>query len=344
MAHGLFLGWDEIKSSPNFPIATKQIINVATDGGANERNYDATTDLDGNGSVDAFDDVISVVDNAKIEGLDELDMEGIAITDTLRDWYKDWALVPQPGISAPPFSKPGWIRVVADASEFANTIGQKLEVIITEETIVWVPSIEGALAAGFLTVGVISMVSSLASAVSNLGNYPSNNLAYKINNALPGIFKKWLYEFISSKQKFIVMQKVGSPFTLTRQEIFSFALSLSVLTFVFSYAKAGNFNQILPLIPIVFSISILIEFLRNFVVEAVAKSQGVWSEYHLWYFGLSAILFTALTFQAPFSWPARMCHHSPRFTIRSLGLVSLVGITVLLASATIFYLLFILHP
>jgi len=135
MAHGLALGWATIKGSANFGTANKQIINLATDGVPNIRNDAATTDLDGDGDVDAYDDVIASVNTAETEGLDELDMEGIDITTSVRDWFRDYVVRPQPGNIAPPFV-PGWIRVVADATEFAETVGEKFEAIAPPEEVV----------------------------------------------------------------------------------------------------------------------------------------------------------------------------------------------------------------
>jgi len=133
MAHGLYLGWKEISNSPNFETAKYQIINLATDGEPNRRNDNATSDLDGDGDINYWDDVIAVVNNAVNQGLEELDVEGISTTDLFRDWFKNWIVHPQPGILAPPFTKPGWIRVVADAAEFANTIAQKLKLVVFPE-------------------------------------------------------------------------------------------------------------------------------------------------------------------------------------------------------------------
>lgn len=135
MAHGLYLGWKEISNSPNFETAKYQVINLATDGEPNRRNNNATSDLDGDGDIDCWDDVIGVVNNAVNQGLEELDIEGISITNSSRDWFKNWTVHPQPGILAPPFSKPGWIRVVKDTTEFVNTIDQKLQLVtFPEET------------------------------------------------------------------------------------------------------------------------------------------------------------------------------------------------------------------
>lgn len=337
-AHGLYLGWKEIRGSPNFSPAARQVINLATDEEPNVRNNNATSDLDGSGgSPDELDDLIAVVNDAVGQGLDELDMEGIGLAGNVRDWFKTWVLRPQPGILAPPFSKPGWIRIVADATEFANTLGQKLQTIIAGESTVWVPSAEGALVAGVLTVGVTSVLSSLSSAVSNPESCPSSALAEGVNEFFPDTLKKWLHEFISSKRKLIIGQRTGFPFVLTRQEVLSYAVALSALTFAFSYAKTGDLNKILSMLPTILATSIIVEFVKNFSIAAVARSQGVWTEHRLWYFGLTMFLFSSLVFRVPFSSPSRMTHHSPKFTRRSLGLVSSASVFVALSFAALFY-------
>lgn len=341
-AHGLYLGWQELRGSPNFAASVKKVINLATDETPNLRNNNATVDMDNSGgTIDARDDVIVVVNDAVSQGLDELDVEGIGILPSERDWFKDWVVRPQPGVLAPPFSKSGWIRVVADVPEFANTLGQKMQVIITGDRGIWVPPVEIALVVSAITVSVTSVVSSLASAVDNPQNYPSQMIAQRINQFLPETLKKWLHEFISSKRKLIIGQKTGRSFTLTRQEMLSYAVSLSILTFAFSYARVATLDQIWPVIPTVLATSIIVEFVKNFSIEVVARSRGVWTEHRLWYFGLAAFLFSTLAFKVPFSAPSRITHHSPKFTRRSLGLVSSASIFIALAFAAIFYALFI---
>jgi hypothetical protein len=134
MAHGLYLGWKTIESSVNFPTSTRQVINLATDGDPNVRNNNATSDLDGSGgSTTARDDVIAVVDYAVSQGLDELDAEGIGISNSSRDWIKNWTVRPQPGNLAPPFN-PGWIRVVANSTVFAGTVGEKFNAVLVDHT------------------------------------------------------------------------------------------------------------------------------------------------------------------------------------------------------------------
>lgn len=343
MAHGLYLGWKEISNSPNFATAAKRVVNLATDGEPTDRNKNATSDLDGDGYTNQYDDLIAVVNNAEVQGLDELDMEGIAISNYYRDWFKNWVVRPQPGILAPPFSKQGWIRVVADATEFANTIGEKLQIITAEvqEAITWAPAAEGVLVAAALTVGITSGVSAVASAASNPESFPSNKLAQKISDMFPDSVKKWLESLISSKTGEAIEHRVGAAFIFTKLELFSIAVSFAVVTFAFSYAKAETLDRILPLIPIVLVTAIVVDFTKDIVRDVVARSQGVWSEYRLWYLGLAMFLVSAIVFKAPFSSPNRIRHHSPKFTTRSVGLISLTAVIIPLVFAVIFYMLFV---
>jgi hypothetical protein len=135
-AHGIYLGWKEMNASQHFSTAERQLINLVTDGEPNVRNNNATTDEDGSGFTDHWDDVIAAKNIAVSQGLDELDMEGIGITTQARDWFKTWVLHPQPGHIAPDEGFiPGWIRVVATADEFALAIKEKFEVIIDGDAV-----------------------------------------------------------------------------------------------------------------------------------------------------------------------------------------------------------------
>jgi hypothetical protein len=132
MADGIFLGWTELRNSPNFALSEEQVINLATDGEANIRNYNATSDLDGSGgSPDAHDDVIAVVNYAVSQGLDELDVEGIGNFTLYKDWLEIWVVRPQPAHLAPPFN-PGWIRLVTDSLVFAETLGEKFNAVLDD--------------------------------------------------------------------------------------------------------------------------------------------------------------------------------------------------------------------
>jgi len=340
MADGLYLAWRELRSSANYQNAAKHVINLATDGMPNVRNKNATSDLDGDGRVDAYDDVIAVVNSTSNQGLDELDMEGISVSDTDMQWFKDNVVRPQPGIFAPPFTKAGWVRQVADVEEFASTIGQKLQAVIGVEE-VWTPNALGALIAGIFTVGITSVVSALASAVANPETFPSQAIAQKISQIFPDTLKRWLHEFISSKRKLVIGPLKRSSFTVTKFEVAAYAVALAILTFAFAYVKAPTLNEILVIIPTVLATSIIVEFTKNYVISVIARIEGVWTEYRLWYFGLTLFLFSIFVLKVPFSSPGRLTHNAPKFTKKSLGLISAVQVLIPLAFAMVFYGLFI---
>jgi Zn-dependent protease len=338
--HGLYLGWAELKNSPNFGFSAKQVINLATDGVPNVRNENATNDMDGSGgSPNANDDVIATVIAAVSEGLDELDVEAIGMTESNSVWLRDYVVNPQPGAEAPPFIKPGWLRVVADPAEFASTIGQKIGVIIHGEDAAWTPSAEGALAAGLFTVGLTGTISAIGSAVSNPETFPSNVIAKKIAEALPDVLKKWMHEFISSKRKQTIPKKTGSVFRLTKIEIISYIIALSVLTLAFGYAKTQTLNEILLVLPTVLATSIVVGFMKSFLEETIARKLSVWTEHRIWYFGLASFVLSTLIFRVPFSAPSRNVFYSKEFTKRSIGLVSSSSVLIGLLFAAIFYIL-----
>jgi Zn-dependent protease len=208
-------------------------------------------------------------------------------------------------------------------------------------SVTWAPSAEGALVASALTVSITSGVSAVASAVSNPESCPSNKLAEKANDILPDSVKKWLDSFICSKTGASIEHRVSFALFFTKQEIISIAVSLAVITFAFSYAKAENLNQILSLVPIVLVTAIIVDLTKDLVREVIARRLGVWSEYRLWYFGLVMFLISAIAFKAPFSSPNRIRHNSPNLTTRKVGILSLTAIVVPLIFAGFFYMLFV---
>jgi Zn-dependent protease/uncharacterized protein YegL len=341
MADGLYLAWRELRNSANYQNAAKHVINLATDGMPNVRNENATSDLDGDGRVNAYDDVIAVVNGAANQGLDELDMEGMGVSNADMTWFRDNVVRPQPGIFAPPFTKTGWVRQVADIEEFASTIGQKLQVVIKGAEEVWTPSALGAFVTGIITVGITSVISTFASAVTNPETFPSQTIAQKISDMFPETLKKWLHEFIVSKRKLVIGPRRGSPFTVTKFEVVSYFVSLSVLTFAFAYVKAPTLNEISVIIPTVLVTSIIVEFTKNYVVSVTARIEGVWTEHRLWYLGLTLLLFSSFVFRVPFSSPSRLTHNAPKFTKKSLGLVATAQVLIAIAFAMVFYVLFI---
>ena len=342
-AFGVYLGWQELRNSPRFSVSGRQVINLATDSkpSDNVRNNNATSDLDGSGGQPtAADDLIAVVNDAVNQGLDELDIEGINLDAGPKDWFRNWVVRPQPGAVAPPFSKAGWIRFVENVTDFANTLDQKLQAIISVDD-VWSPSAIGAFFTGIITIGVTSVISAFASAVTNPETFPSQMIAQRVSETFPDTLKKWLSEFISSKRKLAIGPYAHPPFTVTKLEAVSYAVSLSILTFAFTYVKAATLNDILIIAPTVLATSIIVEFTKNYVIAVVARIEGVWTEHRLWYFGLTLFLFSSLVFRVPFSSPSRLTHNAPKFTQKSMGLVSAAQVLIAMAFAAVFFGFFI---
>jgi len=210
---------------------------------------------------------------------------------------------------------------------------------MTGPNTIWVPTVGGALTAGLLTIGVTSVVSSLASAVDNPEGFSNPQFAKKVNDLIPNFIKKWLAAFVSSKRKMSLEHKKGSVFAFTKLEALSFAAAVSILTLAYSYVKSQSLIEILYFIPLILGTNIVIEFVTETMIKAVARSQGVWGEYRLWYFGLSLFSLSTAAFRTPFSSPKRICYHSQKFTKRSHGLVSTTAVLVPLALAGVFYVL-----
>jgi Zn-dependent protease len=329
MADGINHGWEKISGSPNFATATKQVINMATDGVPSRGNFQATSDLDGDEDIDALDDVIAAVNEAVNQGLDELDIEGINIDDEPRDWFKDWVVRPQPGILAPPFSKSGWVRVVADANEFANTMGQKLQIIIALEEVVWTPSSEGAVAGGVVTVAITSTIVAMSSALASPGTFVGSGFWSKIAEALPASLQNLLQsygeEILASKTQKEIEAKEGSRLMITPAELLAFGLSAVTLTFCFSYASSSAITEILNVIPIALATAVIAELVYWLTMEVVARKMGIWSEYKVWPVGIIMLLVSALAFKSPFCVAGRAKFQSANPTKKSIGLTSLSG-------------------
>jgi len=124
MADGVWVAWLDMSGSQNFRTASKQVINVATDGEPNERWSDTNLRTPAGTSSS---DVTDARNAAVTAGLDELDAEGIG-TGVNVNYLRDSVVWPQPGTIAPPFNA-GWVQQVADAAAFAAAIGHKFEII-----------------------------------------------------------------------------------------------------------------------------------------------------------------------------------------------------------------------
>jgi hypothetical protein len=125
--HGLSLAWREIKNSANFQYASRQIINIVTDGLPGVKTHNSTSDIDDSGVKDSKDDFITIMHWAIGEGLDELDVEAVGMPNSTQNWWLQWGIFPQPSSIVSPFTKSGWIRVSHDVTDFADTIDEDFQ-------------------------------------------------------------------------------------------------------------------------------------------------------------------------------------------------------------------------
>ena len=212
------------------------------------------------------------------------------------------------------------------------TVGISTKVTIT--TNVWVPPAETAVASVAL-VGV-------AFVASNSAGMPLNWLGDKLNSLMPEFVKKWFEDFVASKSELTIEQRTGSIFMLTRKETFAYAVSLSVLTFAFSYSNAGSLEQFIIMVPVVLATSIVVEFTKNVLITVIARSRGVWTEHRIWFFGLATFLASTLIFKTPFSSPSKNVHHAANLSERVIGMLASSSVLIGLGLAAVFYVFLVM--
>ena len=139
IACAIRLAADVLAGSTNFHPSLKQALNLVTDGRPNvccagpgyTGNYCGFPD--GEDSAEAARGY-ALTTLQMTDSSDEFDAEFVGVQGTASDWLKDEIVWPEPGyyFDPPsfPYDGPGWVRVVADAAEFAATICEKFEVII----------------------------------------------------------------------------------------------------------------------------------------------------------------------------------------------------------------------
>jgi outer membrane protein assembly factor BamB len=207
----------------------------------------------------------------------------------------------------------------------------------------WVPATENGVAASAVTVAAVGVASAVVAAASTAPGATSGFIGKvidKIRGLIPDTVKKWLEAFIASKRKLKIDEKTGSPYLPTKSEALVYALSILFSTFAFAYVKVDNLDQILIILPTFFATSIIVSFIRTYVLAVYSRKRGVWTEYKLWYFGLGLFLVSTLAFRTPFSSPTRTVRHSRNFTERLGGFLSCAALFITLGFGAIFFLLY----
>ena len=207
--------------------------------------------------------------------------------------------------------------------------------------VAWAPPHENAAAATVVTAVTVGVVTAVAYSMSNPVGTTAGRAGEKVQSLIPEGAKKWLEEFVSSKRKPVVSEKTVSPFLPTKAEALAYGVSLAALTIAFSYVKVPSLSLILDVLPVVFVTAVIVEVVKTYVVEVVARSKGLWAEHRLWYFGLAMFLITTFAFGIPFSSPSRNVYHSPKLTKRLNALVASAAVLVTLAFAAAFFALLV---
>lgn len=227
--------------------------------------------------------------------------------------------------------------MVFDGAGNNVTVGS--EYTIAEE--VWAPSVQGAAVAAAVCVTSTAVVSTLASAAGSSVGQAGSKVGEKIQDLLPGTVKKWLADSVSSRNKVLIKEKAGSRFLLTRLEVVSYAVALSILTLGFAYAKSESPFLMFGVIPLILATGIVTDFVKSYIVTTVARHLGVWTEHRVWYLGLSLFAFSTFVFRVPFSSPSKLAHYSPKMTKRSDGLLSSFSVVLAFGFALVFLALYL---
>jgi hypothetical protein len=127
----------------------------------------------------------------------------------------------------------------------------------------------------------------------------------------------------------------------TKTEVVSYAVTVLILTLAFAYAKAPSLNDILSSIPLILATSIFVDLVKTYIIAAICRHFGVWTEHRLWYLGMGLFAFSTLAFKVPFSSPSRLAHHSPKMTKRIGGMLGSISILLSFVFAFVFLVLFI---
>jgi hypothetical protein len=134
IACGFHVAADALHASPNFDTSIKQALNLATDGAPNVCDPTWACPNAMTNAVSARDYAITLL-GMDTDTQDEIDAEGIGISDANRAWLKDNIVWPQPGSIAtvPPYPPPGWVKQVENATEFAESMCEKFIQVVPDD-------------------------------------------------------------------------------------------------------------------------------------------------------------------------------------------------------------------
>jgi hypothetical protein len=195
----------------------------------------------------------------------------------------------------------------------------------------WAPNPEKAIQAfGLVTLAYI---------VGNLLRAQLSNIGEKLGGMLPSGVQMWIENYIGSKGELSLQAGLSSTFKLTRVELIAYAISLVTLTVAFAYSSAVTLDEILIGLPVILGTSILIEFLKNYLLNVFSRSKGAWVEYRIWAPGWLMFAVSSFIFKTPFSSPSKTAKHACPESEQICGVMAVSSvILVLLFGAGFYYL------
>jgi hypothetical protein len=198
------------------------------------------------------------------------------------------------------------------------------------ETEFWAPNPEQAVEAfGFVTLVYV---------VGNFLRAQLSTIGEKIVGMLPGGIQMWIENYISSKSDVEAAGGAG-VFKLTKVELVAYAIALVTLTVAFTYASAATLADMLVAIPTILGTSILIEFLKNYILNAYARSKGAWTEYRIWPPGFLMFCVSSFVFKTPFSAPSKSAGSEGEAADRIEGTMAVASVVLVLLFGAGFYYL-----
>ena len=213
----------------------------------------------------------------------------------------------------------------------------------TLPTTAWAPAPENGVVATVVATGAVSIAAIGVAAATSASTSTTGGIISKIvdkfREFLPKTVKSWIEGFVASKHKLQVDGKKGSPFKPTKSEIFTYIISVIILTISFAYVEVNSLNQFLLVLPTFFATSIIVGLVKTYILTVVARTRGVWTEYKIWYVGVVMYIVSSLAFRFPFSSPTRSVHHSRNHTKHLEVILSLAGIFITLGFAGFFFIL-----
>jgi hypothetical protein len=197
------------------------------------------------------------------------------------------------------------------------------------QTEFWAPSTENAVQAFSLVTLVYVVGNFLRAQLSTVGE--------KLGGLLPSGVQMWIENYIGSKGEITIQAGLGSAFKLTKIELIAYAIALTTLTVAFAYSSAATLSEMLVAIPVILGTSILIEFLKNYLLNVFSRSKGAWTEYRIWFPGFLMFAISAFVFKTPFSSPSKTAKNACPEADNICGLMAVSSVVLVLLFGAGFY-------